>query len=284
MADGDSTKAAEERLAAAVAEAFGPSCRSAWLSGSFVYGGARPGESDIDVVVLLDPAPVPADAETLSRIRRFVDRYLEVHAEAGLDPDLDFPGEYLVPAQLDEALAWRGVATGGRVARELPPPDAPDYWIGRPDRWFNAWLSMTAFTRFLAGDRAHHEARKLAAWIAIVRFLLLRSGPGPVGEEALWAGLDQFGVKPRYHALRLLEEPWLARALDALGSEGEVSRERGRLVPAMEKLRAWERRLAAAIAAGPEADEAPLLLPPDLHSGLGRYAKERWAELTGAAP
>ena len=273
--------AAEARLAAAVREIFGSACRSAWLSGSFVYGGAQPGESDIDVVVVLDAASVPADGDTLARIRRFVDVYLEVHAEAGLDPDLDFPGEYVVPAALDEAIAWRGIATEGRVARELPPPDAPDYWIGRPDRWFNAWLSMTAFTRFLAGDPFYHDAQKLAAWTTIARFLLLRSGGGALAEEELWPDLAQFGVKSRYHALRPLEEPCLRRALALLEREGVLTRDDGLLVPAMEPLRAWERRLAAAIAAEPDAGAAPLLLPPDLHREIGRHAKARWVEVAG---
>jgi hypothetical protein len=271
---------AQARLAEGVRSTFGSRLRSAWLSGSFVYGGAQPGASDIDIVIVLEEGePVPADGEALARIRSFVDIYLNVHAGCGLDPDLDFPGEYVVPAALDEAIEWRGVAVEGRVARELPPPDSPDYWIGRPDRWSNAWLSMTAFTRYLAGDRSYHEAQKRAAWRSMARFILLRSA-APIRRDDIWAELTQFGVKPRYHLLRAVEEPYLARALDTLEAEGALTREGDRLVPQMESLRGWERRLAATIAAR-EGDLGPLVLPPDLHRQLGDYAKERWLE---AAP
>jgi predicted nucleotidyltransferase len=265
--------AAEASLAEAAREAFGGRLRSAWLSGSYVYGGARPGQSDIDVVLVLEGVPLPADPDLQARIRRFVDSYLEAHARAGLDPDLDFPGEYVVAEAIGEAVAWRGIATEGRVARELPPPDAEDYWIGRPDRWFNAWLSMTAFTRFLAGDRAFHEARKLDAWTTIVRFLLLRSGPDGLAEEQFWDNLEQFGVKPRYCALEAMEGEWLARAIAAVEAEGGARRSDGRIEPDLDRLRDWERRVGSAIAAG---GEGPLLLPPPLHAELGRYAASRW--------
>ena len=271
---------AEARLARGVREIFGDQARAAWLSGSFVYDGARPCESDIDVVVLFAaPAPVPADGGTMARIRRFVDLYLEVHAQAGLDPDLEFPGEYVAPETLAETFAWRGLAHEGAVAERFPPVRNSDYWLGRPDRWFNAWLSMTAFSRFLAGDPAAHEAAKLEAWTTIARFLLLRGG-GRTGEEALWERLGQFGVKPRYQALRRLEAPWLERALARLVSEGAVRREGEALVPQRDALAAWEREMAAAIARGGGGDGGggPLVLTPPLHREIEEHARRRWAE------
>src|SRR5688572_26784826 len=87
--------AGAELLEAAL-DVFGPLCKLAWLSGSYAYEGARPGRSDADIVLVFDEnVPLPADPATLEPIRRFVDRYLAVHARHGLDPDLDFPGEFV---------------------------------------------------------------------------------------------------------------------------------------------------------------------------------------------
>lgn len=271
---------AEARLRDGAAEAFGGRLRAAWLSGSFVYNGARPCESDIDVVVVLDgPEPVPADVEVMARIRRFVDVYLSVHDEAGLDPDLEFPGEYVAPATLAEVFEWRGLAVEGEVAREFPPVPDSDYWLGRPDRWFNAWLSMTAFSRFLAGDEAYHAWAKGEAWKTIARFMLLRSGEGErLTAGDLWAGLGQFGAKPRYHALRPMEEGSLAAALEALEADGSVRSEGGVLVPRRERLDAWEREMAEAIARS-GGDEGPLVLPPPLHREIEDHAAARWGAL-----
>ena len=277
----DRAAGAEDRLAAAAERIFGPRLKAAWLSGSFVYDGARPGRSDIDVVLLVDEgAAVPADEAMLAAIRAFVDEYLAVHARLGLDPDLDFPGEYVAPATLKEAIAWRGLALDGGIAERFPPVESPDYWLGRPDRWFHAWLSMTAFSRFLAGSRPAWEAAKLAAWRTVARFVLLRSGQRAVAADALWEALGQFGVKPRYRAFRALERPWLKRALAGLEAEGEVAVDGERIVPDPERLGAWRRRVEAAIArAG--GTPGPLLLDPGRHRTVEAHSARRWRDLAG---
>lgn len=272
---------AEAGLRAAVEEAYGERAKAAWLSGSFVYRGEQSGRSDVDVVVVLrEDTPVPADAATLARVRAFVDSYLEVHARCGLDPDLDFPGEHVVPATLDEAIAWRGLAAegGGGVVERFPPVISGDYWLGRPDRWFHAWVSMTAFSRFLTGDAEWHAAMKLAAWKTVARFVLLRSGGPPRAPEALLPELVQFGAKPRYRRFWRAERDWLLRALAELEAEGAVRLGGGLVAPAAERLRAWEAQLRSAVAAHGR-EPGPLLLPPVLHAEVGAYAKARWESI-----
>ena len=283
MTYGGSTAQAERQFAEAVREIFGNRCKAAWLSGSYVYDGARPGRSDIDIVLVMEESvPAPADAGTLARIRAFVDAYLGVHAHRGLDPDLEFPGEYVAPASIAEAIAWRGLAQDGAVADQFPCSPSSDYWPGRPDRWFHAWLSMTAFTRFLTGDRGYHEVSKLAAWKAILRYLLLRSdGKKTLTREDLWRGLAQFGVKPRYEQFWAIEGEWLGRALAELEAEGVVEGDRNRILPVAVPLRAWERQLETQIAA--DEDRPPLLLPPKLHREIGAYAAQRWEAMTAQA-
>ena len=272
---------AEAGLRAAVEEAYGPGAKAAWLSGSFVYRGEQSGRSDVDVVVVLrDDTAVPADAETLARVRAFVDAYLDVHARCGLDPDLDFPGEHVVPATIAEAIAWRGLAAedGGGMVGRFAPVISGDYWIARPARWFHAWLSMTAFSRFLAGDRDWHARVKLEAWKTVARFVLLRS-PGPArAPEALLPELSQFGAKPRYRRFWRAEREWLERALGELAAEGTVTLAGGLVAPAAARLRAWEEEVAAKVAAHGR-EPGPLLLPSGLHAEVGAYAKARWAAM-----
>ena len=278
----DGSGAGTELLEAAL-EIFGPLCRAAWLSGSYAYEGARPGRSDADIVIVLDgKVPLPADAATLQLIRRFVDSYLAVHARHGLDPDLDFPGEFVTPAMIDETIAWRGLAHEGDLPHPaFPPVESPDYWLGRPDRWYNAWLSETAFSRFPAGDRDYHSRVKLDAWTMIVRFLLLRAPRPSLTRDELLLDVSQFGVKARYPAFWDLERPWVDRALERLQSDDMVRIATDRVEPRTERLREWEGQLREAIQR--DRGPPPLLLDPRRHREIEAYSARRWAALQDAA-
>ena len=272
--------AAEGEFREAVKDIFGESCKAAWLSGSFLYHGAKPGRSDIDVVIVLeDSTSIPADDPTIDRIRAFVDVYLDVHNRLGLDPDLEFPAEYVVPASIDQAINWRGLALRGKVADHFPPVEHKDYWLGRPDRWFNAWLSETAFSRFLTGDSDFHTQAKLTAWKTIIRFLMLRSGRRAMGLDDFWPGLAQFGVKETYLPFWPVEEGWVRRAFDSLEAEGMLQKEGDRVVPLFDALRNWEEELETIISA--DNEEGPLLLPVEKHDEIAAYTVRRWDAMSG---
>ena len=277
-----SAPGAREELAAAVTRIFGPRSKASWLSGSFAYEGAQPGRSDIDVIVVLrDDAAMPADAATLDLVRAFVDEYLSAHARYGLDPDLEFPGEYLTPRMIDEVIAWRGLAHEGDLPADgFPPVESSDYWLGRPDRWFNAWLSETAFSRFLTGSRDYHAAVKTEAWATILRFLLLRAERSSLALDDLWDCLDQFGLKPRYPAFPTVERPWVMRALARLEAKAEADLAGDAVAPRMERLRAWADGIRAAIAGG--EGHGPLLLDLERHAEIEAHAARRWKKLATA--
>ena len=272
---------AESDFRQAAQDIFGDRCKAAWLSGSFLYHGAKPGRSDIDVVVIFaEGTPIPADADTLERIRAFVQVYLDVHAGFGLDPDLEFPAEYVVPASIEQAINWCGLSLRNKVADQFPPVDDSDYWLGRPDRWFNAWLSETAFSRFLTGDQEFHARSKLTAWKTILRFLMLRSDGRPMGREDFWPGLAQFGVKESYLPFWPLEDLWVERAFSELEAEGSAKRVGERLAPVREALLKWEGQIQAKIDA--DRSEGPLLLPVEQHDEIAAYAEARWAEMVAS--
>lgn len=267
-------------LLQAVEVVFGPTLKAAWLSGSFAYQGARRARSDVDVVVVLDGGvSLPADEGTMRLIRRFVDAYLAVHDRHRFDPDLDFPGEYVTPAMLDEAIVWRSLAFEGGLPARFPAVISDDYWLGRPDRWYNAWLSMTAFSRFPVGDRDYHSAVKLAAWKTLARFLLLRTDRRRLTPAEMLLGLDQFGVKPRYPDFWSVEREWVERTLAELQAEGAVGVADGLIEPHVKWLAGWERRLEARIAEG--AAQPPLLLDTKRHREIEEYSASRWTALTG---
>jgi hypothetical protein len=163
------------------------------------------------------------------------------------------------------------------MANEFPPVEHSDYWVGRPDRWFNAWLSETAFSRFLTGDASYHEASKLGAWKSVLRFLLLRSDDSPVGLDELWPRLAQFGVKPSYEPFWPAERAWVQRAIAELEAEGTAQRSGDRVLPVRDALRQWEKQVQAAIAG--DRSVGPLLLPPELHGKIGAYAARQWERL-----
>jgi hypothetical protein len=278
--DAEPGREAGAELLQSVQDIFGASCKAAWLSGSFAYEGARAHRSDVDIVIVLqDSTALPADAGTLHLIRRFVDAYLEIHARHGFDPDVDFPGEFVTPAMLEQAIDWRGLAWEGRAAEAFPPVDSDDYWLGRPDRWYNAWLSMTAFSRFPVGDRVYHSAMKLEAWKTVTRFLLLRTARRRLSPDEMLLGLDQFGVKPRYPDFWPVERDWVDRALDELQDEGALSLADGMIERDMDRLGEWERHLNEAIGRGAEP---LLLLDTRLHRDIEAYAASRWADLAAA--
>jgi hypothetical protein len=136
---------------------------------------------------------------------------------------------------------------------------------------------MTAFSRFLTGSRDFHEAAKLAAWKAIVRFLLLNCEERRLTAETLIPGLAQFGAKPSYRSLWPLERDWLWRALRALEDDGVVIHDGDWISPQMDALRDWKAGIEAAIRADPS--EGPMLLPPDLHQIIQDHAAERWRRM-----
>jgi hypothetical protein len=263
-------------LLQAAQEIFGPLCKAAWLSGSYAYRGARQGRSDADIVIVLDDGlAVPADNATLGLIRRFVDAYLAVHARHGLDPDLEFPGEFVTPEMIAETIAWRGLAhEGGLPDPAFPPVESSDHWLDRPDRWYNAWLSEIAFSRFPVCDVEYHDQVKIAGWATVLRFLLLREPRVSLTPDELLLGVVQFGVKPRYPDFWTLERPWVDRALEALAAEGMVGLRPDLVERRIECLRAWESGLLARIEADDRAP--PLVLDRSLHRDVEHYARGRW--------
>jgi hypothetical protein len=267
-------------LAEAVESLFGGCCEVAWLSGSYAYGGAVPGASDIDVVLVMhDAVPQPASASMLETIQKFIDVYLLTHHDAGLAPDLEFPGEYLTAAQIRESFAGRGFTaeTGERLS--MPLVESPGYWTDDWTRWFRAWLGMAAFSQHLCGDYRQFEILKAEAWKAILLFVSAKAA-GPFTEEDILAELTTFGLKPRYKKFAELEIPWIRQAMEQLERDDVIARDGEFFVPQAATLRAWERQTSRRCSISP-ADPADLFLSERQVRDLEHYAAERWKLMIG---
>lgn len=257
-------------LAQAVTAIFGDACKVAWLSGSFAYGGATK-TSDLDVVLLFDRAtPVPATPELFGRIKKFVDVYLEAHRVEGLQPDCDFPGEYLNENLVNQCLLGRGFTIS--ESRQLTMPEVSHtYWTDDWRHWFRAWASMLAFSRFLVGDRQLFEWIKSEGWMPILKFILLKTDART--ENAVFEGLVDFGLKPHYRDFRALEAPYIRNAMARLERDGFVGFEDELYVPKRENLLRWHDETVTRNVAPPNPGD--LLLNLEQTAELAAYANSR---------
>ena len=199
----------EEKICSHCTEAFGANCLSVWISGSFAYGGALADKSDIDVIILLRDTN---SQYLIEQIKRFVDGYLGVHKLCGFCPDLNYPGEYLTPQALEDAIAGRGFSIINDGAVSLPPT-YPGYWEENPQNSYRAWLSMTAFSRFLWGDSNRFITYKLRAWQTILTFTLSQSPGISKNIDQIFSELQPFGLKKSYKNFASSERGWARIAL-----------------------------------------------------------------------
>ncbi len=275
-----------EAYSNAIATAFGDLCKTAWLTGSFAYGGGTLGKSDVDVTIVLHNSALDVDAGRLNdRAQSFVSSYLALHRELGYRPDLHFPGEYVTCAMISDAVDGRGfhVDAAGKL---FLPKASTQYYLEDPERWFRAWLSQTAFSRFLCGDRSFHRESKLGAWATIIRFLL-RDKSDAFTTAFIFDSLRVFGVHHDYWSFRRLEAPWVNRVLTGLVECGDLQSQNNEFEPNVPALVGWEASLSATIVSG-AIRRARLLLPMDMTRDIASFAENNWAAsnegLVGSSP
>lgn len=261
---------------------FGASCLMAWLTGSFAYSGGTRGKSDIDVLVVLDDAFAALEPrERAGQVAGFVNDYLALHLRTGYVPDLQFPGEYVTEAIIKDAVAGRGFHVGEDGALFLPRASV-EYYLADPERWFRAWLSQTAFSRFIGGDEAAYQAHKRAAWATILKFVLKNCPLESIEEDDVFGLLRAFGVHADYWDFRASERAWVGEGLRELLDEGMLLAYGGRYVPVRESLATWEGVVAQAVRSG-SIRRAAFLFDMPLTREIAAIATTRWEELRAAA-
>ncbi len=269
----------EGKFAESSAKHFGKYASLVISSGSFAYGGAEKGKSDLDVMTVLSPeiSGIPPE-ETIRMIQSFVRDYVAVHKEYGYRPDVTFPGEYITDANVEDAIAGRGfhVSETGLFL----PPASDKYYLEDRERYYRAWRSMLAFSRRLSGSEEKFHELKLRAWETIMLFLLSQSDKDAVDVDfvldALTSQEDKWqsvGVTKKWLTFREEERPYVEQTLVRLKVRNVLETQGDRYALQKESIKAWSESVSQALQTG-QLQQSPFLLSVDNERELTRLATE----------
>jgi hypothetical protein len=159
---------AAERFADHYGDIVGGDSRSVILHGSLAAGGFRPGDSDIDVLAVIDGGLADDQIDALERLVREADlgsaTGLDFHAvtagaagtpartpplelhigryPGGVEIELRLAAAPDLPAELSMARA-DGVALRGAEPRAVIAPVPPQWIVARGRHWLQTWRSLT---------------------------------------------------------------------------------------------------------------------------------------------
>ncbi len=220
----------EEKFATAATQSFGEHCDFMVASGSFAYGGARKGISDLDTLLVLNEGikNVPKSDRVLMAAN-YGKKYFDIHKEHGYCPDLHFPGEYITRGNVADALAGRGFEPSEDGLLYLPRA-SDQYYLTDGERCFRAWRSMLTFGKLIAGPQSDYFDAKLSGWEIIVLYTLQNLGGTEIDSEQildiLTKGQDKWqgvGVTQRYLTFRGDERVFIDQALMRLRLKNVLS-------------------------------------------------------------
>jgi GTP cyclohydrolase II len=258
----------EGKFAESSVKHFGKYASLVLSSGSFAYGGATKGKSDLDVMTVLSPeiAEIPPE-ETIRMIQSFVRDYVAVHREYGYKPDVTFPGEYITDANAEDAIAGRGFHVS-ETGLHLPPA-SDEYYLEDRERYYRAWRSMLAFSRRLTGNEEKFHELKLRAWETIMLFLLYQSDKNVVDTDTIINALtsqedkwQSVGVTNKWLTFRTDERPYIEQTLVRLQVRSILDAHGSIYGLQKEQIQVWSESVSQALRAG-QLQRAPFLLSVD---------------------
>jgi hypothetical protein len=161
-------KEVEEAFRTVVEETFEDYLLFACINGRAALDLDEPGESDIDIFVVLDD-DIPADIFR-EKWEVFVRAYRDIHIQYNYKYYIPFPGDFLTFAQLKECGAGRGFdIRDGRLSVEPVPLEKESY-----EHDFLIFRSMLIIGRFLTGDSILFNEAKQMALETTVKFIFYR--------------------------------------------------------------------------------------------------------------
>jgi hypothetical protein len=260
-------------------ECFGGLYSYCYQTGSFIYGGGTSGKSDLDITILFKNSIKYFPERDLEiRIKKFVLGYLDLHFKMGYMPDTTFPGEYVTEEMFADAIAGRGFHVGEDNKLYLPKA-SPEYYLADPERWFRAWLSQSAFCKFLTGDQDAFKKNKVKGWGTILKFVLKDVESEQIDITDIFNLLRSFGVHKDYYNFVTIETPWVIESLDQLARLGFLVRDNEEQIhPNKEKLKIWEKGLARAISSRSIRD-AEFIFDLNKTILMAKYASDTWIEI-----
>lgn len=254
-----------------------------FISGGFTYGGAIRGKSDIDIVSVFFPDAKSKDEKKFwNGMSGFVDDYLSIHKQHGYVPDITFPGEYITTSQVQDAIAGRGFQVSDHNRLYLDAV-TPTYYLEDSERWYRAWLSQSAFSDFITGDRELFLRNKEKAWKTVSMFNLLSIDQRDITTSSF---LDYLvsnpnkkvgsGVHSRYRQFRQKEQPVMDRVMHTLVEDGVLtSRDSYVFTIQYDKVYQWENNVSRDLRSQ-AIRHAPYLIDMRETSQIGKATKNRW--------
>jgi hypothetical protein len=275
------TPALTDAVSKAISRNFGEYALCGFVSGSIAFGGAIPGKSDIDMVVVAKPSILTLPKPELIRmVGGFTDEYLAIHKLFNFSPDLDFPGEYFTLNQATDALNGRGFHSDGHGNIFLPRV-YEDYYMEDSERWFRAWRSQISFGKFVSGDCEVFRNLKIKAWETSLSYLF-RSTNEPFDIKTLLEKVtngaykkDGIGISDRYFTFQKDEEPYVGEAIDNMRNRGLVKSHGLQYIVNTEVLKQWESDISNRIIDG-SIRQAPYLLNLEETRRLSETVVSRW--------
>lgn len=258
---------------------FGEYVRFVITSGTFAYGGATKGKSDVDILLVCEQEITEMPRQDLfARLIAFIEDYVEIHRKHDYCPDTTFPGEYITTSNVEDALAGRGFHLTEEGVLHLPVA-SDDYYMQDPERWYRAWRSALAFGKCLYGNEKGFDSVKNQAWEIVILYVLLQRNIASINHSTLfdtmidpenkWNGI---GITAKYKSFREDERVHVERALLRLSTKGFLSlAENGTYAPDMGKIREWETGLVAKLADG-SIKKAPFLITLEESKELAQLA------------
>ena len=140
----------------------------ACINGRAAFDLDEPGESDIDVFVVLDD-DIPADIFR-EKWEVFVKAYRDIHIQYNYKYCIYFPGDFLTLSQLKECVNGRGFdIRDGRLSVEPLPLEKESY-----EHDFLIFRSMLIIGRFLTGDSILFNQAQQLALETTIKFIFYR--------------------------------------------------------------------------------------------------------------
>lgn len=226
-------------------------------SGSFAYRGATKGKSDLDVMAVLDDnvRRIP-QADLHNMTRGFIRDYVAIHQEYDYALDDIFPGEYVTPDNVDDAVAGRGISVSPEGRLYLPKA-SNQYYLGNQENYYRAWRSMLAFSKKLTGNEGRFQQAKLGAWETIVKYLLGSHNLQEISSDSLLQILtsqkdkwESVGVTDKYLTFCEDEQEYIERVLVRLKIKGILRHAENGYEVATDSLATWQNELVTRIASG----------------------------------
>ena len=247
-------------------------------SGTFAYGGATKGKSDVDILVVCEDEIAELSHQDLFiRLRAFIENYVEIHRKYGYCPATTFPGEYITASNVEDALAGRGFHVTEEDALYLPMA-SDQYYMQDVERWYRAWRSALAFGKRLYGNEEEFVEVKNQAWEVIILYILLQNTLDNIDATALfdimidpgnkWNGI---GITEKYRTFRQDERIHAESALIRLSVNGFLSTNPdGTYSPNTQKIKEWEKNVSTSILDG-SIKKASFLLTADEAQELAQF-------------